>query len=554
MRKSVFRQRMARAVPPPVLALVALFLLSLHGAARAQPADSARAKREGEDITRPLPELPKVPSSRFEKPDKAHIQELEALLERASHRDALIRARAVREILEVRPALVDAIYHRLNRLADDADREAMRGRLRKIRSEARNVVRQKMRAEGKAGNVSTPDYLTMVAEYASPDSEAWKNLMALFTMSRMLVAIGNVRAARALIHIYVRFGEFVRVDTQLQLEKMGDRSLAALIEARRHPAEKIGKWAERQLDLLGKAIPSETVQTEDPEVLADVLRAYGRIRDPDAARIVISFANSEKAQIRLAARQGVALLGEVGNWQLRDTYENIVGKKPRRDWSWKRTARELFSEFDRLRLARVHELFDKGLAALKKRRFETASKAFDDVLANNPMFDRRNEMVDAYVEYAKSVPKAEVDRALLAARRAERINQDSKRESTLKSLTLTLQGERQLASGVAEQVLFRRALELDSDNQRARETLAMIERGESEPKRDHSRYYAALAIAGIAVFAILLILLRRPRILWSPRDREQTSDEPERSTDEKPPEIPGSSESTDENRGPPPPG
>ena len=441
---------------------------------------------------------------------------------------------------------MDAIYHRLNRLADDADREAMRNLLRKIRSEARNVVRQKMRAEGKTGDVATPDYLTMVAEYASPKSDAWKNLMALFTMSRMLVAIGNVRAARALIHLYVRFGEFVRVDTQLQLEKMGDHSLAALIEARRHPAEKIGKWAERQLDLLGKAIPSETVQTDDPEVLADVLRAYGRVRDPDAARIVISFANSEKAQIRLAARQGVALLGEVGNWQLRDTYESIVGKKPRRDWSWKRTARELFSEFDRLRLARVHELFDKGLAALKKKEFKAAAVAFDDVLAQNPMFDRRNDMVDAYVEYAKAVPKAEVDTALLAARRAERINQDSKREATLRSLTLTLEGERQLASGVAEQVLFRRALELDQGNQRARETLAMIERGETEQKRDHSRYYAALAIAGVAIIAILLIALRRPRLLWNIKETEGGSSEPESSGEEQPPQAPESGDKPDE--------
>jgi hypothetical protein len=159
----------------------------------------------------------------------------------------------------------------------------------------------------------------------------------------------------------------------------------------------------------------------------------------------------------------------------------------------------------------VHELFEKGLKAMKKKEFASACEAFDRVLGENPMFDRRGEMVDAYIEFARGLPKGKLDSALLAAQRAERINQDIKREGPLESLRLTLEGERELARGVAEQVLFRRALELDASNQRARDALAMIERGESEPKRDLSRYYAAMAIGAAAVFAMLLIALWRPR-------------------------------------------
>jgi hypothetical protein len=440
------------------------------------------------------------------------MQELREQLERVRSGDPVLRERAVREVLEARPEWVPAIYHHVNQIADNSNRETMKETLRKIRDQARDAVRQKMRKAGETGKVATPDYLQMVAEYAAPKDESWQALISVLAMSRMLVTVNSVEAARALIQTYVRFGEFLRVDTQLQLEAMAERALPALIEARKHPAKKIGSWAHRQLDQMGKAVPSEVVQTEDQHVLADALRAYGRIQDPDAARIIISFANSERAQVRLAARQGVRLMGEVGNWQLRETYQNIVGKTPPRDWSWKRTAQELFYEFDRLRLAQVHQLYDAGIAAQKKADWEAMRKAFDKVLAHNPMFDRRDEMADGYLAYAEAHDREKPAQALLALRRAERIVSKLDKQRVVESLRLTLEGEQLLKRNVADQTLFRRAIELDPRNLRAREGLAMIERGEREPAPEYSRYYGAAAIGISALAAILLIVLWRPKL------------------------------------------
>ncbi len=56
--------------------------------------------------------------------------------------------------------------------------------------------------------------------------------------------------------------------------------------------------ASDQLDVIGKTVPGEAVQTADNQVLADVLRAYGRARDADAARVIVSFANSDRVQVR----------------------------------------------------------------------------------------------------------------------------------------------------------------------------------------------------------------------------------------------------------------
>src|SRR5258706_4128794 len=150
-----------------------------------------------------------------------------------------------------------------------------------------------------------------------------------------------------------------------QIGRLKDRAVPALLEARQHDAKLIQRWATKELDALGRAIPGETVASNDTQVLADVLRAYGRTRDVDAVRVVLSFANSERVQLREAARESISAIGEPGVWQLRDQYLGLTGNKPPRDWAWDRIARELFALYDRARLTEVYTLMDEGLAAAK---------------------------------------------------------------------------------------------------------------------------------------------------------------------------------------------
>lgn len=512
--------------------VVAAALLPLRARADSTPRASAAASAGVPSQPSALPPLPAVPGIELPKPKKDDLADLDALLSRLRDKDSMVRDQAVKEILEIQPRLVPAIAERLDAIADKADRDQMKRLLHGIRHTARKEVRRKMRAAGEKGRVKTPDYLQMVVDHAKPDSPAWQNLVSVLGLSRMLVHIGTVDAVRVLIDVYVRFGEFLRVDTQLQLEQLGDKAVAALIEARRHPAKKIAHWADRQLDMMGKAIPSEAIRTHDYEVLADVLRAYGRVRDPDAARMVISFANSERAQVRLAARQAVVMMGDVANWQLRDTYETIVGDKPPRDWGWKRTARELFGRFDRQRLAKVYHLFDEGMAAYRAGRLGAMLKSFDKVLAQSPMFEHRSDMVQGYLAFAKKFADQHPAEALDAARRAERLAPDDAAEKPIKSLRLTLEGEQLLGRGVADQTLFRRALDLDPSNTRAHDGLSRIEHGELTKHSQKRRYTAAGAIGAAALLAIAFIGLWRPR-----RKPEPPPPEPE-PEDEAPDDAP----------------
>jgi hypothetical protein len=458
-----------------------------------------------------LPPLPEPPSRDLPAPQAADLQRLDDLLARAASADDAVREAARREVLEVDATLVPAIARRLGTIADQADREAMKQVLEATRRRARSEARKQQRSEGKGGEIAAPDVLEALSTHARPDSKPWRDLLRVVAMSRMLVQVGSLQAARTLIDVYVRFGEFLRIDTQVQLFKLGDRAVPALIETRRHQAEKVARWAEGQLDRLGRAIPGEAVGVQDPEALADVLRAFGRVRDPDAARIVISFANSERAQVRQAARQAVVLMGEVANWQLRDTYENVVGKKPPRDWSWQRTARELFGEFDRLRLSRVYQLFADGQAAERAGDLPRMRAAFDQLLARSPLFERRAEMAAGYFAFARQAGAKERATALEAVLRAERLSTDAAAKKQMRSLRLTLEGEQLLAQGVVDQTLFPRAVELDPDNARARSALRTADPGELDQRSLTARYSAAGVIGVLALAAILLIVLRRGR-------------------------------------------
>src|SRR6478609_2070413 len=469
----------------------------------ALPSQAAGAPKLAEH----LPELPAIPSLELPRPTPAELEELDTRLAKLCSSDAAERDAARREVLEVTAKAVPALRFRLAATADSTKHDELKELLLKIRKKARDDARDEQAEEGKRSQVKTPDYFAMVVEHAEPKSKLWCSLASVLAESRMLAQIGSVEAVRGLLDVYVRYGEFLRVDTQLQLEALGDRAVPALIEARRHPAEKIAKWSARELDALGKAIPSEAVQMTDLQVLSDVLRAFGRVRDPDAARIVVSFSNSERAQVREASRQAIAMLGEVGAWQLRDTYETVVGKKPPRDWNWERTARELFGEFDRLRSAEVAKLYEAGATAREHGDLEAMRRAFDQVLTRNPDYPKQSELASAYLDYAQQNLSKNPVTALAALRRVERLGKGSDSEKTATSLRLTLEAEALADAGIVDRTLLARALEADPKNSRAREALARFERGEMK-QDDSSRYYGAGAIGLIALAGIAVVLLR----------------------------------------------
>jgi tetratricopeptide (TPR) repeat protein len=245
-------------------------------------------------------------------------------------------------------------------------------------------------------------------------------------------------------------------------------------------------------------------------VLADVLRAYGRTRDVDAVRVLLSFCNSDRIQLREAARESIAAIGEPGHWQLKDVYLGLTGEKPPRDWAWDRIARELFGLYDRARLAEVYRLMDDGLAAAAASKHEEATAAFDKVLARAPLFDRRKEMVPTYVARAKELEaKGSLTESLELYRKAYRLDPKSPDVKKLEAEIAYVEGMVLIAQGTPDRFILNRALELDPGHTRAREALASFEEKAVARQSSMKRYAIAGGIGVAALIAMLLLIRRR---------------------------------------------
>jgi tetratricopeptide (TPR) repeat protein len=209
--------------------------------------------------------------------------------------------------------------------------------------------------------------------------------------------------------------------------------------------------------------------------------------------------------VRDAAREAVTMLGDNGIWQLRESYENLTGKKPPEDWNWEKLASELFASYDKARLSEVYALMDEGLAAQKSVNLDAMATAFDRVLARAPTFERRREMVPGYVDFARSLERADRPRAITILRKAVRIDPSGPRAKEAESELTYLEALELAGHGVIDETAYRRAVELDPGNARAREALGRIQTTSDAASRSFVRYLIASVLGALACVGLALV-------------------------------------------------
>lgn len=520
------------------------------------PAGSA-ASSSSSSASSPLPELPRLAPITYPEPDPGALQDLDRLLEQLTAEDERTRSNARAALVEsTAPSLVAAIRNRIQDIRTSLDRDAAPRMLEEVRSVGRKALRagkldsaksggvkpdsakpdsrgkqgkdgakseakgksvkESAKPEGKAkgskesDETAEGDWLDFMLATPKPKNRTWRDLVRLLAMERVLTAIGTTSAVREIIALHAYFGEMLRIDLQRQIAKLRDKAIPALIEARQHDAKIVQRWANKQLDILGRAIPGEAVASNDTQILADVLRAYGRTRDVDAVRVILSFCNSDRIQLREAAREAIAAIGEPGIWQLRDVYLNLTGSKPPREWTWDRIARELFATYDRARLAEVYKLMDEGVTFAEAGKLAEAAEAFDKVLARSPLFERRKEMVKPYVDRAMQLERDKREEALAMLRKALRLDPKGPDAKRLEAEIAYLEGVLLIEQGSPDKFLLTKAIELDPGHERARQALASLDVKAVERKSNLHRYLAALGVGLFAIVAMIL-LVRRPR-------------------------------------------
>ncbi len=492
-----------------------LFIFSLLHVTAAQ---AERLRADGEDpqdrelqaeapdrpLDMPLSVLPEPRSLQLGTPRPAAVEAIDGLVADLTGADPGARERAVRLVPRAKTDWVSGIERWVDRLADRADRKAMKSKFEQIRD----------LAQARVGSSASDDYLDDVLAFPEPDNEAWRNLVGLLSMNRMLAAIGTADAARVLVFTYSRFGEFIRIDIQHQLDEIGDRADAALIDARRHPAKKISDWATRLLGLRKKLDPHEAVRTEDSLALSEILVALGRSRDPEVTQLLLSFAASDRGIVQQAAREALVLIGDVGSWQLKDAYKDITGRTPPRDWTWKRTARELFTEYDRLKLEKAYALFEQGKAALAEKKYEKAIAAYNEITAEVPFFAQTDELAAGYLQSAHALANTRADVALSAAFRAESLFTDEPQRRRAEALRRLLQARSLRERGWVDQAQLARARSLDPSLDQEKDTVEGSDQSRASWGAA-SRYAVAISVALVALagagWVFASTWLRRPR-------------------------------------------
>jgi hypothetical protein len=343
-----------------------------------------------------------------------------------------------------------------------------------------------------------------------PDGAA-RAALATACLTRALTNTGTLPAVRQLVRVAFDAGGAFRGLVFSELRQLDDRSTAALIEARGDPSPEVQAWAKDALDALGKRTPGDAVQTTDDRVLVDVLAAFGAIRDPDAMPVVLSFVNSDRAEVRATARDAMGSYGAEALGRIRNTYAALTGKRLPDGVDVAAASRALFETYDRQRLRDVYTRLDEGLAKQQAGDIEGAMTDFTYALARQPDLDRGAEAAPAFVAYAERLESSDPRRASDLLRAAVRLYRTDARAAAAKSELRCLDGDELAAAGILDETPYEQALELDPGNAHARTRIEKLRADSASHRWREERLAKGVAAVGVCLIALGLLGLLRWR-------------------------------------------
>jgi tetratricopeptide (TPR) repeat protein len=296
-------------------------------------------------------------------------------------------------------------------------------------------------------------------------------------------------------------------EVRRQLVDLGERATAGLVLMSHSHAPAAERWASSELEALGKRTPGDAVQTRDKQVLADVLRTYGRVRDADALPVVMSFVNADHRVVREASREALGQYADEAVPKLRESYGLLTGEAPPTDWPPVWLRRQLFEALDRIRNEDVDARVAAGLALTRDGRFAEAVASFDDVLARQPDMDHKAELVPAYVFLAQSIAGSDPTRARELLDKALRLDPSGPRTAQIQSALALLEGRDLERRGVVEEEPFRRALALDPSNAAAGAELLRID-DERRARKKVWTWRVIEAVGALCAVCVLILFVR----------------------------------------------
>lgn len=477
---------------PLIAACVALFVLGQSAAASADGPTTGATPRSTADATK------------AKATQAMNAAELEALLAPLADDAPAARRDAAKAVGALDEGALPAITQKL-------------AELRKLGTSAAIGAAVKEATKAREGDLCAR-LVELPRELPRVDAASLETATKTAALVRALAAMKSTPATRQLVKIAGDHGGAFRPELARLVREAGDAALPALIETRRDGSSEVRHWAYGQLEAMGKRIPGDAVQTTDYAVLVEVLRAYGHIRDLDAAPVLLSFVNADRDAVRDTARTAVRAIGQDALWKLREAYQNLAGKAAPEGATAAEVATELFATYDKLRLQEVYGLLEDGLAreresatakdaVERERKLDAAIAAFDKVLARQPELDRRAEMVPAYVAHAARLvgrmTTSDRGAARTALQKALRLAPDGPRAKSIQAELAYLEARDLGARGIEDRMSFEHVLTLDPTHAGARAELTRID----AIREDRQQQTTLIAAAGASLLALVLGLV-----------------------------------------------
>jgi len=369
-------------------------------------------------------------------------------------------------------------------------------------------------------NRPNAEYDLLALMISAPRAADLDGAIERVVLARALGGMASADAGRALVALSTSYGALFRQEVgRIVRGQLRDYVLPALIELR-NPSEMMRVFMRQTREALRKVTPGEAVQQHDNALLAEILRAYGSIRQPDAMQVVVSFVNSDRAQVREAARWAVTQYGRESINALRAAYEMYEGHDANPQWGWERTAQELYLANDRRRMAEVTQRLDAGLAAGRSGDGDAMLAHFRWVLARHPDMQRRAEMVEPLMRLARELESESASRAQAVWRLALWVEPEGAHAREIRAAVLFLDAEQSMARGVADPELYDAVLRVDPGHARARAQRSVVAQDEVLRARRHRRTLGAVGLLGVALGTLWLLVRRPPRRASKPTKAE----------------------------------
>ncbi len=423
---------------------------------------------------------------------------------------------AAEEIMSLGDESAPVVMERLER-AYEAKPEHMRLVVDGLRKDLKDRAIQDLLDKGKKVDPEKlplpdpPGFLKILLEKKNKNyPEGWRDAVEIVALLDALASMGTTESIGMAVDYAPRHEAAFRREIYQIVSWLGTRAVPALVRRQGAKDPDIHKVVSTSLAALEMERPGQQVQVKDPKILIEVLRAFGDHRNIDALDTVASFIDSDKDQVRTVAREVILAYGKLAFWTLKEQYKNYTGSMPDPTWDHQGIAADLFARMDAERMAPLDGEMDAALALAQAGKLEEMEKAYRSILARQPFYGRRTEMIPGYVSFGERLLEdGDLDRAALMFKVAQRLDEPGERGKAIAGRLWLIEGLRSVEEGAPDSYPFEKALENDPGLDRARSNIAEIERLDRRHRTGRYRMMGAVGIGSAALIALALLVLRR---------------------------------------------